>query len=396
MCSSATGSLSRCEAARRSMAGFPTRSCYSVAALPIASRAPIFLHQPEHHEHHLLRKLPLRQCRHRSRGHHRERAGLQLFHLREESLAPVVRPARPPAAEDPGRSGRHLHVQQARHQASLLPDMRDPCLRRRYPSQRQRRRRRESAMRFGITSRRSRSRTSTARPRDANRPRMNQDKLAASQLISSRIAELGDWRGATLARMRRLIQEADPDVVEEWKWRGTPVWSHGGIICTGESYKQVVKLTFAKERRWRIRPVSSMRASTAIPAAQSTSMRNRSRRGRLQGARSPGARPERLRQVEAFQEDEAPGVELGRALATMSPARRARPFVAQSASRRARALATGLFANPLSGSVEEYFAANPRHRAFAGHRPAHGAALPGSARALAVVGAFPGTVSPRS
>jgi hypothetical protein len=68
----------------------------------------------------------------------------------------------------------------------------------------------------------------------------------ASELISKRIAELGDWRGDTLARMRKLIKEADPDVVEEWKWRGTPVWSHDGIICTGESYKKVVKLTFAK------------------------------------------------------------------------------------------------------------------------------------------------------
>jgi len=70
--------------------------------------------------------------------------------------------------------------------------------------------------------------------------------LPASQLISERIAELADWRGKTLARMRKLIKEADPDVVEEWKWMGTPVWSHGGIICTGESYKKVVKLTFAK------------------------------------------------------------------------------------------------------------------------------------------------------
>jgi hypothetical protein len=68
----------------------------------------------------------------------------------------------------------------------------------------------------------------------------------ASELISKRIAELGDWRGQTLGRMRKLIQEADPDVVEEWKWMGTPVWAHGGIICTGESYKSVVKLTFAK------------------------------------------------------------------------------------------------------------------------------------------------------
>jgi hypothetical protein len=68
----------------------------------------------------------------------------------------------------------------------------------------------------------------------------------ASELISKRIVELGDWRGKTLARMRELIHKADPDVVEEWKWMGTPVWSHDGIICTGESYKKVVKLTFAK------------------------------------------------------------------------------------------------------------------------------------------------------
>lgn len=70
--------------------------------------------------------------------------------------------------------------------------------------------------------------------------------LTASELISKRIAELGDWRGDTLSRMRTLIHEADPDVVEEWKWRGTPVWSHDGILCTGESYKTIVKLTFAK------------------------------------------------------------------------------------------------------------------------------------------------------
>ena|SRR5579863_2821644 len=67
-----------------------------------------------------------------------------------------------------------------------------------------------------------------------------------SALISERIAELGDWRGKTLSRMRKLIKAADPDAVEEWKWMGTPVWSHDGIICTGETYKHVVKLTFAK------------------------------------------------------------------------------------------------------------------------------------------------------
>jgi len=69
---------------------------------------------------------------------------------------------------------------------------------------------------------------------------------SASELISKRIAELGGWRGRALGRMRQLIKEADPDVVEEWKWRGTPIWSHDGIICTGESYGDKVKLTFAK------------------------------------------------------------------------------------------------------------------------------------------------------
>jgi hypothetical protein len=67
-----------------------------------------------------------------------------------------------------------------------------------------------------------------------------------SQLIDARIKELGDWRGETLARVRILIKQADPEVVEEWKWRGVPVWSHAGMICTGETYKNVVKMTFAK------------------------------------------------------------------------------------------------------------------------------------------------------
>ena len=70
--------------------------------------------------------------------------------------------------------------------------------------------------------------------------------LAAAELISKRIADLADWRGKTLARMRKLIHQADPDMIEEWKWMGTPVWSHDGIVCTGESYKSVVKLTFAR------------------------------------------------------------------------------------------------------------------------------------------------------
>lgn len=72
------------------------------------------------------------------------------------------------------------------------------------------------------------------------------DDRPASELIDQRIADLGDWRGKTLSRMRKLIREEDSDVVEEWKWMGTPVWSHDGIICTGESYKAAVKLTFAK------------------------------------------------------------------------------------------------------------------------------------------------------
>ena len=72
------------------------------------------------------------------------------------------------------------------------------------------------------------------------------ESKSASKLIDEKIAELGDWRRETLSRMRKLIKEADPDVVEEWKWMGTPVWEHAGIICTGESYKAKVKLTFAK------------------------------------------------------------------------------------------------------------------------------------------------------
>ena len=72
------------------------------------------------------------------------------------------------------------------------------------------------------------------------------DDRTPSEHIDARIEELGDWRGKTLRRLRTLVKAADPDVVEEWKWRGVPVWSHAGIICTGETYKQVVKMTFAK------------------------------------------------------------------------------------------------------------------------------------------------------
>jgi hypothetical protein len=75
---------------------------------------------------------------------------------------------------------------------------------------------------------------------------MTKDGDSPSQLIDARIEELGDWRGETLARVRALVKEADPDVTEEWKWRGVPVWEHDGIICTGETHKNVVKMTFAK------------------------------------------------------------------------------------------------------------------------------------------------------
>ena len=77
-------------------------------------------------------------------------------------------------------------------------------------------------------------------------PAMKKKAAAPSRMIDARIKELGDWRGETLARVRKLVKEADPEVVEEWKWRGVPVWEHDGILCTGETYKSVVKMTFAK------------------------------------------------------------------------------------------------------------------------------------------------------
>jgi hypothetical protein len=75
---------------------------------------------------------------------------------------------------------------------------------------------------------------------------VSQESRSPSELIDARIEELGDWRGETLSRLRALVKAADPEVVEEWKWRGVPVWSHDGLICTGETYKKVVKMTFAK------------------------------------------------------------------------------------------------------------------------------------------------------
>jgi hypothetical protein len=86
--------------------------------------------------------------------------------------------------------------------------------------------------------------TTTKKSKSGSKERKGGDSPA--QLINARIKELSDWRGGTLARVRILIKQADPEVIEEWKWRGVPVWSHAGIICTGETYKNVVKLTFAK------------------------------------------------------------------------------------------------------------------------------------------------------
>src|SRR4026209_2542937 len=97
--------------------------------------------------------------------------------------------------------------------------------------------------------------------------------VSPSELIDARIEDLGDWRGELLSRIRALIKEADPDVVEEWKWRGVPTWYHDGIICTGETYKDKVKMTFAKGARSTSRRASSIRASRATPGAPSTSSR---------------------------------------------------------------------------------------------------------------------------
>ena len=83
-------------------------------------------------------------------------------------------------------------------------------------------------------------------PADDEKKSGSQKSKSPSQLIDERIKELGDWRGEMLSRLRGLVKEADPEVVEEWKWRGVPVWSHDGLICTGETYKNIVKMTFAK------------------------------------------------------------------------------------------------------------------------------------------------------
>ena len=112
----------------------------------------------------------------------------------------------------------------------------------------------------------------TARPLARADKADGESGTSASQLIRTRIAELGDWRGDVLRHVRKLIKEADPEIVEEWKW-SNPVWSHNGIVCTGESYKKVVKLTFAKGASLRDLRLCSTQASTATSAAQSTSTR---------------------------------------------------------------------------------------------------------------------------
>ena len=88
--------------------------------------------------------------------------------------------------------------------------------------------------------------TSTTKPQEQGGSTKGEKESSPSRLIDVRIQELSDWRGEMLARVRTLIRQADPEVIEEWKWRGVPVWSHAGIICTGETYKNVVKMTFAK------------------------------------------------------------------------------------------------------------------------------------------------------
>src|ERR1700730_17537558 len=103
----------------------------------------------------------------------------------------------------------------------------------------------------------------------------SQESRSPSQLIDTRIEELGDWRGEMLSRLRTLVKEADPEVVEEWKWRGVPVWYHDGMICTGETYKNVVKMTFAKGAALKILRASSTPVLTGTQGVPSTSTRAR-------------------------------------------------------------------------------------------------------------------------
>jgi hypothetical protein len=103
----------------------------------------------------------------------------------------------------------------------------------------------------------------------------SQESRSPSRLIDERIEELGDWRGEMLGRLRALVKEVDPEVVEEWKWRGVRVWQHDGMVCTGETYKNVVKMTFAKGAACRILRASSTPVSMGARGAPSTSARAR-------------------------------------------------------------------------------------------------------------------------
>jgi hypothetical protein len=120
----------------------------------------------------------------------------------------------------------------------------------------------------------------------------SEEAVPASELIDARIAELGDWRGETLARVRKLIHEADPEVVETWKWMGTPVWEHDGIICTGETYKAVVKLTFLNGNA---RRAIDIRQGEALDASAFKALVKRAiALNRSGGKAKPKAKPKRM------------------------------------------------------------------------------------------------------
>ncbi len=138
---------------------------------------------------------------------------------------------------------------------------------------------------------------------------MSMKKSASTQgkapaLISARIAELGDWRGAALAKMRKLIKQADSAVVETWKWRGTPVWEHDGIICTGESYKKVVKLTFAKGAS--LNDPGHLFNSSLDGNVRRAIDIHEGRGGRRRGVQGAGTPGDRVEQVETPEEGKEP------------------------------------------------------------------------------------------
>src|SRR6059036_2011915 len=121
----------------------------------------------------------------------------------------------------------------------------------------------------------SRKKQKERKERSIMRKSESQKGKSPSRMIDERIKELGDCQGKMLSQLRTLIKQADPEVVEEWKWRGVPVWSHDGLICTGETYKNVVKMTFPRGPHWRTHQASSTPASMATPGVPSTSTRAR-------------------------------------------------------------------------------------------------------------------------